>query len=162
MSATRKAIFLVPLLWILAAAQQGPIIPLSINIHAAQTEFTVGEPIVLDVTLENTSTEPIRVIYSNSPNGDAELTYKVEVLKVDGSHAPRTKYGRALRGENEGGGAFNSFTKRIVKPQEQIVDRIALTKVYNFAQPGEYTVILEKEYNNTIVTSNAIKIKVHD
>jgi hypothetical protein len=101
---------------------------------------TVGEPVEIQVALENTSLDDMAVAKSRAPK-TGELDFDVDVVSATGDPVPLTRYGRALHGERTNPIVLIHRSPKLVtvKPSEKLVETVLLTKIYELT-PGDYIV----------------------
>ena len=142
--------------------------PFSLSIAAVNSEVPAGSPVMIDVTLENTSNHDISVYRDNSPD-QGGLVYKADVRDEDGKTAVETEFGRAVQGHDTleqvsrkpyvivGSGGDQNLA-----PGKEIKDRINVSKLYDLHQPGKYTIQLERFDLETksFIKSNKITVTV--
>ena len=126
--------------------------------------IVVGDPVKVQVTLENVSKENLTIVKDRASEW-GEKTYEVAVVTTTGASVALTPYGRALN---------HLFTmppipirgspyEVALKPQEKVVDTILLSKIYDFT-PGTYIVRVRKEtIPNTpepAIVSNILRLTI--
>ena len=159
--------FTLAVVWLVsvAVAQNAAKPPISVNISTTRAEYTIGEPIKLDIALTNNSDKEIAVAQSNAV-GKAELSYDIDVRDTTGKRAERTHYGKVLRGEDPEASIMDSQRTRHLKPHDVLGDSAMLTTIYDLSAPGQYVVRVTKEKKfpglqpDEPVVSNAIKITI--
>ncbi len=132
----------------------------SLTISQVRDSLKIGSPILVRMILTNNSNHDISV-----GRDVRERDYQVEVRDANGDLAVDTKYGHARNGHADP----NSFTPDElrsnvycvnVKAGETSVFEVDVSKLYEIAKPGKYTVQLQKldPVSVTIVKSNKITL----
>lgn len=149
-----------------SVAQNSTKAPVSITLSTPHSQYVVGQPIEIDIVLENTSDKQISVAQSRS-RGKAELSYEIDVLDGAGRRTPYLRYGKVLHGLDTGDGRFGvvSDSQQIhhLQPKATLSDSAVLNTVYDLSSPGEYVIQVTKKTlpgtePDKPVASNAIKI----
>ena len=92
----------------------------------------------------------------------AELDFKLDVLDERGKAAPLTDYGHQVKGDGSIPIVENYHGNVNLLPGESFKREIAVSKIYDFAQPGKYTVQAERrdDENGAVVKSNTVTVAV--
>jgi hypothetical protein len=148
----------------MSIAQQPAKVPIAVTLSAPQSEYAVGQPIKIDITVQNTSDKEISVAQSNA-TGKAELSYEIDVLDSRGRRVPYLRYGKQLHGEDPTGAIFDSQKIHHLQPHEVLSDSAVLNTIYNLSSPGQYLVQVKKKKFPGVepdkpVASNPIKITI--
>jgi hypothetical protein len=145
---------LVPLL--LGANAQKPK-PFRLSIRPLQASVRAGSEVRIEVTLRNVSGRQIAM-----PKSDEGGDYLVEVRDGKGRMARDTELGRKLK--DPGTVRVSSAPLYPLKPQESLKDEIAVGKLYEVSNPGEYTISVARpipeELGTGVVKSNTITVTV--
>jgi len=133
-----------------ALAQESPAqkAPFSLTIKAPQTTVKLGSPIVLTLTLTNTSDRPLPYGGTELVDGVALRKIDIKVYDSDGKPVPETERGMAVHGRprphsgpprpGPGGGPGTAVVD--VKPGGTLQEQADLSKEFLLTQPGKYTV----------------------
>jgi len=126
------------------AQAPSPNVPYMLTISAPSARVVVGEPVWIQVTLENTSDSDVTIVKSRASEL-GELTYDVDVVTTNGARVQLTPYGRALHGEPATPPIViqNSPHAFTLKPHQKFADTILLSKIYELT-PGDYIVRVHK------------------
>jgi hypothetical protein len=119
----------------------------------------MGAPVFLVVTMKNTSEH---VLHFNLTN--PAFNYRATVLDATGKPVPETENFRRMKEKLKS----EPYTSRNIlvalNPQETCQDSIDLGYLYELAQPGTYSVQIERdmppELGTGVVNSNIVKISV--
>lgn len=157
--------YLLVLFAISAAIAQAPNpnAPYVLTVSAPSARVVVGEPVKVQVTLENSSHGDL-IIMKSRASGMGELSYDVEVVTSTGAPVPLTPYGRALHGEPTSPPVVirNSPHALTLKSHEKAVDTILLSKIYDLT-PGDYIVRVQKAQSTESeakVLSNTLRLTI--
>ncbi len=102
------------------------------NIELEAGRLNLGQPIWLKTRVTNVSTNPVDFVTSS-----AKLDFDLTVTDAAGRELPRTEVGkRIFRGEVS---VLRSSHDRL-QPGEEQQDRIDVATIYQFTQPGTYSV----------------------
>ena len=151
-----------------SVAQNSTKAPVSITLSSPHSEYVVGQPIEIDIVLENISNNEISVAKSNA-RGKAELSYEIDVLDGTGRRAPYLRWGKILHGQDPGDGRFgvvsDSQQTHQLQPKATLSDSAVLNTIYDLSSPGQYVIqVTKKLFPGTEpsqpVSSNAIKITI--
>lgn len=134
-----------------------------VGVHGGDTQvFSVKEPILIRVTLENASDAQRRVIRTRPR---AEDDWEISALDESGNDVPLTQYGDALFNEPS---AMISFTILTVEPGGTWKMEFHLNRMFDMTRRGTYHVRLSRRVfraaGNAFTTteSQPISITVND
>lgn len=140
----------------------------SISIRTPHHDVKAGSPILVLITITNTSGHEIYLSASKAPS-QGEFNHQLVVLDEKGRVPPLTQYQYLLRGEVP---PSQSGAPPIVIPYSELfipispghtgLDEILINKLYDMSHPGRYSIqILRTDpESKTIVKSNTIQINV--
>lgn len=135
--------------------------PFSITLATKHEVVKVGEDILLEITLTNTSQSEIRLAEAPGDPPPAEFQYLIEVHDDKGEPAPDSEYGRRLKANPNPRG---SRVTRALAPGESLKDETTLTRVFNLSRPDKYIVQASRKIpdylGKGVVKSNTITITV--
>ncbi len=129
----------------------------------------VGSAVALNVVTTNTTGHNIVLWAEKADREQAGVTYRVDVSDINGKPLPDTPLGRQVKNRtdipNENHPtAFAGPTgeKLVLQPGESWPDTIILNSLYDFKQPGIYTIQVERfdSVSGTMVTSNAVAVTI--
>jgi hypothetical protein len=119
-----------------------PISPLTIAVSTTSNQYKIDSPILVVVTLTNTSSEPVRLI--NFRIADAayrRLSWEYSLTR-EGANVEKTAFHRAIRGESCHGEPYilsdGSFVPFTMTPGQVDHTTIDVKKLFNISQPGSY------------------------
>ena len=120
--------------------------PVSVTIATSTPIAKSGADIRVDVTVVNTSDHSLRIL--RSPDGHAEAISQIEVRDADGNIPSflSTGWQKGM-----------AIKKVSVEPGESNQAFLILTKLYDLAKPGNYTVRLRHEYYESDPSSSNLK-----
>jgi hypothetical protein len=154
---------------LLQAQKMSSILPdrpaFSLTVRATQSEAKVGEPIIVDITLTNTSDKSLGVPIEK--RGYSEFTYDFYASEATGAEAPSTPYLRALRNERQPTDPdieiAYSTKVWIVQPGKSVTTHMDIARLYNIDVPGTYTVRAERLDKSTgiRVESNTVSVTIN-
>jgi len=141
--------------------------PYAIAIDAARTEAKVNSGQEVRILLTNLTDKDLILDVDNGSRGESD--YTIQVLDKDGQEPPRTRYHRAVRGEDSSDPNTNtvlvfmrSSGLRAVKPGKALEEKIDLNELY-VLKPGKYSVQVERldSDGKTHMKSNKITVTVN-
>jgi hypothetical protein len=143
----------------------------SISIRTATGNATVkaGSLVALNVVTTNTTGHNIVLWAEKADREQAGVTYRVNVSDINGKPLPDTPFGRQVKNRtdipNENhptAFAGPSGEKLVLKPGESWPETIILNSLYDFKQPGIYTIQVERfdPVSGTMVKSNAVAVTI--
>lgn len=147
-----------------AVVPQDTVAPYSLAIKARQNVVKVGSEVRVKISLTNTSNHEI-VVSREKGNALGELDYKVDVRDETGGLARKTKYLRAIQGENTGETTVTVSSPGLfsVQPGKSLEEEdVVVSNLYDLSKPGKYAIQVERtdETSKTAVKSNTITITV--
>jgi hypothetical protein len=140
------------LLWLMASQGrvQAEICPYSIRISTPKDQVQIGEQVIVDIMLTNTSKQPCETSEDSRP---VATHYKIDVTKGNGDSAAKTQRQKTHEDGLVLGSGFLTYTWR---PEETRSERITLNELYDLSAPGTYLVRL----SNGSALSNLIRFTV--
>ena len=118
----------------------------SLTILPVNVAVNVGSPVLVKVTMENTSQQSISVWRDNAPD-QGGLVYKVDVWDDKGSLAEETKTGRRLQNHvppeefaREPYVINFSGAEMPLAPGKTITDQVDVSHLFTFGTPGKYVI----------------------
>ncbi|MGH9451852.1 MAG: hypothetical protein ACRD11_15160 [Terriglobia bacterium] len=132
--------------------------PLTLTLVAPSQPLTAGQPLLLRVTVGNTSD---RTRYVPVTRGVFWIgaAYHVHVLDRRGRPAPPAQRLVPKKGVVVLGGG--SSPSRRLKPGKSLSDLVNVTSLYDLSRPGKYKIwIAEPISKNTSVRSNTVTVTV--
>ena len=169
MKTARRLILLASIGATSVFSQSAPTI--AISLHTSSASFSPGQDIKLEVTVKNTSVEPVTIFKASGAGGEAEAANSIEVRDVSGNLLPRAdvrevkKNGRTIIV----GKRWMSRAELILHPGEDFSDYTKLNRLFDLSKPGTYSVnaiesIPTSSSGGTTdwikVTSNTIQIAI--
>jgi hypothetical protein len=139
--------------------------PFTLTLAAPKEPLKAGQPLILRVTVANTSDRGFMVpVSQGSP--DVERIYRLHILDERGLTPPRAPLPKP-----KGGKGFvirlGSGQGRRLNPGESVVDEVNISHVYDLSRPGKYKIwIAEPFYGGPhnvpkgLVRSNSITVTV--
>jgi hypothetical protein len=124
--------------------------PASIRISASNDHAKIGEKILLNIDLTNTSNQPLEI--DNMP---PYVEFSVYVQKGNGDEAPKTENKKML----ERGALLRSRVTSSLGPGKTKSSEITLNDVYDLRVPGTYLVRVSRGYDSPI-SSNLIRVTI--
>lgn len=137
----------------------------SIAVRSTQAEAKVGEPIIIDITLTNTSDKALSIAFEKG--GRSEFTYDFYVADPHGAEAPSKPYLRAFKNKRKPDDPDiqidTSMKVWIVQSGKSMTTHMDITRLYKIEVPGTYTVWVERldESTGIRVKSNAVSVPVN-
>jgi hypothetical protein len=133
--------------------------PYSLNVGLNQNVAKSGSGLTAKVTLTNTSNHEI-IIFMEKGTTVGELDYDVEVRDDKGGLATKTKYHRAVKGEDTGETTITVVSPgpRHLQPGKSFEEEIVLNKLYDLTKPGQYTAQVERKDETTKIKVKSNKI----
>ncbi|MGO9231209.1 MAG: hypothetical protein ACLQKA_18630 [Bryobacteraceae bacterium] len=153
---------LLGLAGIMAAQDPQPKKPaFSIAISAPQFAVKAGSPMVLQLTLTNTTDHDLNVSHAHI-NGTLLRYMDVKVFDKDGQPVAETDYGMGLHGRRLWPIFGDAGTSESIKPSEAVHEESDLNKEFDLSKPGKYTVQAERMDSTVreVVKSNVITFTV--
>lgn len=140
---------------------------LSLAVDGVQAVVQAGDAVNVKVVNKNISQQTLN-LWIDSNADQIGWVYRVNVHDQNGATPPDTKFGRMFRYNEEGSpnvgpGTFlaSSGGFHALQPGETLTDIIDVSRLYDFSQPGRYTIqVLRYDANNIIVNSNPLTITV--
>jgi len=135
-----------------------------ITISTSATQFKLGEPVRLEISLTNISGKEIFVGRSVSANDIDD--YDLFVVDNHGKSAPTTASYRFFKGKRQPGDPmfYSTYSRGIllVSPGQSVKNGIDVGKAYKIGQPGVYKIWVERldQTRNQRVRSNIITVTV--
>ena len=158
MKTFRMAVYLGPVLLLLATARAGSAPPFSLTITAPHAEVKAGSGVSVDLTLTNNSDRVAMIEYTGSLCDYAA----VEVRDSAGNLVPDTAVKSGSDCAHRGGAGASGMYR--LRPNESKKATIAVSLFSDMSQPGEYFVQVTwkapKEFDGVLVKSNTIGIAV--
>ena len=161
----KMRILTITLATVVSVLAQSPKPTISININAAQESYRSGDEIKLTVTLRNISHHKLYVDLSRPAREPLDARHS------SGEVVPLTKFGRALRGQEElvdekGATVIPLSSGNIVEldPGKAVIETLVLTKEYDFSRVGTYTLQIHRpdpDTKNLVIKSNIVTITVN-
>jgi hypothetical protein len=136
--------------------------PFSIRVKAPAKVVELGSDITVQIVLTNASDHELHLWKIPGYAPQAEFYYAFDVRDDQGRELPETEYGRRMKSGFMRGSRI-SYT---VAPGESVADEAVMTKLYNFSQPGKYTVQISRSIaqiqgsGKGVVRSNTIAIEL--
>lgn len=142
----------------------------SVTLVPIQRQFKSGEPVNINVTTSNISTNPLKFydLYGLNPSGGS-WTCKLSVIDESGNATPDTKFGRIVRywledSPNVGPGTILSGNGDFVElaPGATSTKQFDLAALVDLSRPGKYKLALQKtaQGNPESVASNSVIIQI--
>jgi hypothetical protein len=136
--------------------------PLSISISTPNPTVVGGSHVRVNIVVENTSDNPIRVSQVVAED-QAELDFDVVVRKQGDGEPTETKWGRRVHGKDAGDGhTVLSIVAGDLPPGGIMRETTFLDRIYDLTSPGKYTVRVEKRGldHRVLGKSNVLSITV--
>jgi hypothetical protein len=133
-------------------AQPGSQPSFSVTIKAVHDTVQAKAPLMLEVVTANISDRDLTLWQRTAPDL-AGWVYSADVRDESGNIPPSTAWGRRPMGEG-------SEALLNLKPGQTNTDIIDITQLYDFSQPGTYTIQVQRndDENNLAIKSNTIKV----
>jgi hypothetical protein len=134
----------------------------SITIGTPNSAVEAGSDVRLDITLTNLLERDI-LVGKVPRQGQAEITFAIDVRDSEGKEPVETEYGSKVHGKSKGpfGLDVTVWTTRL-KPGEKLQDYSILSHVYDLSVPGTYTISAHRidVESKTVVKSNVVTVDV--
>lgn len=128
-------------------------------IQPGTATWKTGAPVFFILTMKNNSQHVLHFALTNPA-----FNYRAKVLDSHGKPVPETENFRKLREALKSGFFSTRNILVVLKPHETCRDTIEVSYLYELANPGEYTVQIERdmppELGSGVATSNIVKITV--
>jgi hypothetical protein len=161
MKTSGQVMLLLVFLPALALAGKGPF---SLTIAPPPESFKLGDELVLQITVKNTSGGPIGFARTGDVTPEEGARYKVEVWGPDGHLVPRTP--SPIQKEKPTVNMMISNVSHTLQPGESFVDRITVTKYFDLSRPGKYSILVERplepwqKIGSGFIRSNKVTVMV--
>lgn len=120
--------------------------PFSVTVATPKQPFKAGKPVVLHVTVTNTSDRTMG--FSQSPGippTEEGWRYKIEVRDAQGHTPSPSAFMRSLQRKSGGRPIVFSSSSNVqvsLKPGQSLAELVTVTRSYDLDRPGRYTVWL--------------------
>lgn len=141
------------LMWqhISAAPTESLTSPLDVSVNVAQTDYNAGEPLWVDVTLRNKSSQTVHFLTWNTP---FEGYFNADMFKIDGVQS-------AYLGKLVKRGAPSSKDIRTLAPGAELHATVDLTQGYTFKHDGIATIRLMTNITQLDTLTNSVNAKMN-
>jgi hypothetical protein len=143
--------------------------PFSLAITAVEPQVKAGAEVLIDVSMENKSDQPI-MVYRENVVDQGGWIYKATASDETGAKAPETKFAKRLRAPETPEEVAEARTSAMprdggyvpLSSGQAIKDRINVNKLRDLSHPGKYKIQVEEYDNETerYVKSNIITVTV--
>jgi len=129
--------------------------PVSLILSPSKLTTTPGV-VTENLAVKNTGVLPLYFV-----DGNPLVDYNLEVKDAAGNQLAVSSSGETvLRNEN-----FNARVHVKIEPGEEVTTQLCLYELYDFAKPGDYTVVVSRNFagtnnNSDDVTSNTANITI--
>lgn len=111
--------------------------PAQIRVAPGDATIKISEPILIRITLTNTSDTQIRVIETNP-----DKEYRLTVRDDAGKPVSRSAYGKEM---SDPQGPLDRNFAKVLQPKESSEMQLDLHKFFDFDGPGRYTVSVTRK-----------------
>jgi hypothetical protein len=118
------------------------IMGLAVSLTFPQETYASWEPIVGELAIANLGDEDRTVFYVVS-SGAVCNVYDLSVILPDGTEAPLTRYGEGRYGSRD---TWAGWTRKILKPGEEVVMPVHFNRLYDMTRAGEYHITATRRY----------------